>query len=95
MRFSTTFAVTAALDDRDYSCLRTFIGSTIVARRAGRKHAAVATQAMNAATETSVTGSVGRTLKSSVRIGRVRASAPATPITSPASVSFRPCPVRG
>jgi hypothetical protein len=57
MRFSTTFAVTAALDDRDYSCLRTFIGSTIVARRAGRKHAAVATQAMNAATETSVTGS--------------------------------------
>ena len=75
-----------------YSSRSTTIGSTRDARLAGTRHATHETRAIEAATETMVNGSVGLTLKSCACSTRVMASAPAMPTTSPATVSFAPCP---
>src|SRR5512146_2095138 len=69
-----------------HSYLSASIGSTFVARRAGKYDAISATPVMTSRTTAKVTGSVGRILNSRLAIKRVTASAPPSPSVSPNSV---------
>src|SRR5271169_130071 len=70
----------------NYSYLNATIGSTFVARRAGRYVAPIDTRASTAETVTKVTGSVAPTPNNKLDKKRENAMAAASPIPTPASV---------
>src|SRR2546421_4538650 len=71
-----------------YSWRRATMGSTRMARRAGTYAAASVTSASRIATAANVSGSVGRTSKSSDLRNRPSASAPAIPGANPSNTNF-------
>jgi hypothetical protein len=73
-----------------HSLRNTFIGSTFVARRAGRKQATSDMQINKSVIATNVSGSTGLMPKSISRRRRVEATAPINPSAMPMSVNFIP-----
>ena len=73
-----------------HSYLNATIGSTLAARRAGKKQAAKAVEASSSATEMSVTESVALVSKSKRAMNRVEKMAATSPIPIPARTDFIP-----
>src|SRR5262249_16525387 len=76
--------------DRGHSYLSATIGSTFVARRAGIQQASSDTAASSKTIPINVSGSLGLTPKSKLRIACPKASAAANPIANPDSASLLP-----
>ena len=68
------------------------MGSTLLARRAGKKDANNATTNSIAATAASTSGSLGLTWNNRLCATRPSASASANPTPNPISVGLSPCP---
>src|ERR1700694_264480 len=75
---------------RLHSFLSAMSGSTFVARRAGMLQAVSATTVSSAETNTNVSGSLGVTPNSKLRITRGMARAPAKPKTIPRKTTLTP-----
>src|SRR5262249_50265947 len=75
-----------------YALRSATIGSTVVARRAGTRHATAATRPSISATARNVGGSVGETSYRRLAQSRETASATATPIARPIPTWRMPCP---
>src|SRR3989442_215026 len=73
-----------------YSARSTVIGSTLVARHAGRQHANIATANTTPALTISVARSVAATPKTRLANMRARSSAPPTPMAIPTSATVAP-----
>src|SRR5207247_11143014 len=73
-----------------HSYLNATIGSTLAARRAGKKQAAKAVEASSSATEMSVTESVALVSKSKRAMNRVEKMAATSPIPIPTRTDFIP-----
>jgi hypothetical protein len=74
-----------------HSHRRATIGSIFVARRAGTKHASIATRASSSAIAMNVNGSVAPTPNSNPAINLVSANEAAKPIAMPMETSATPC----